>query len=304
MSEASTTRTARALDLVPFLLENQGISVEELANEFGITQMQILEDLNLLFVCGLPGYSPLELIDMNFEDGYVTVSDPQVLDRPRKLSKPELTTLLVSLEVMKTMANPDVRQELEGLQVKLRAVLDLKPTIDVVVNEPADAKLDEILQAIVRGCAVEINYLSAHSDKESWRTIIPNRVYVEGKHTYIESWCITSQGERVFRLDRILAIRKSDQAFSAGVERSDHEPGGDYLLFVSDNARIFIEENSAVIANTEKISNGYEVLVTAIDQDWLVRTIAGFGPEIAVLNPPALKAALSGHLAAIRSLYQ
>ena len=304
MSEASTTRTARALDLVPFLLENQGISVEELADEFRITQMQILEDLNLLFVCGLPGYSPLELIDMNFEDGYVTVSDPQVLDRPRKLSKPELTTLLVSLEVMKTMANPDVRQELEGLQVKLRAVLDLKPTIDVVVNEPADAKLDEILQAIVRGCAVEINYLSAHSDKESWRTIIPNRVYVEGKHTYIESWCITSQGERVFRLDRILAIRKSDQAFSAGVERSDHEPGDDYLLFVSDNARIFIEENSAVIANTEKISNGYEVLVTAIDQDWLVRTIAGFGPEIAVLNPPALKAALSGHLAAIISLYQ
>ncbi len=304
MSEASTTRTARALDLVPFLLENQGISVEELADEFRITQMQILEDLNLLFVCGLPGYSPLELIDMNFEDGYVTVSDPQVLDRPRKLSKPELTTLLVSLEVMKTMANPDVRQELEGLQVKLRAVLDLKPTIDVVVNEPADAKLDEILQAIVRGCAVEINYLSAHSDKESWRTIIPNRVYVEGKHTYIESWCITSQGERVFRLDRILAIRKSDQAFSAGVERSDHEPSDDYLLFVSDNARIFIEENSAVIANTEKISNGYEVLVTAIDQDWLVRTIAGFGPEIAVLNPPALKAALSGHLAAIRSLYQ
>ncbi len=304
MSEASTTRTARALYLVPFLLENQGISVEELADEFRITQMQILEDLNLLFVCGLPGYSPLELIDMNFEDGYVTVSDPQVLDRPRKLSKPELTTLLVSLEVMKTMANPDVRQELEGLQVKLRAVLDLKPTIDVVVNEPADAKLDEILQAIVRGCAVEINYLSAHSDKESWRTIIPNRVYVEGKHTYIESWCITSQGERVFRLDRILAIRKSDQAFSAGVERSDHEPSDDYLLFVSDNARIFIEENSAVIANTEKISNGYEVLVTAIDQDWLVRTIAGFGPEIAVLNPPALKAALSGHLAAIRSLYQ
>lgn len=304
MSEASTTRTARALDLVPFLLENQGISVEELADEFGITQMQILEDLNLLFVCGLPGYSPLELIDMNFEDGYVTVSDPQVLDRPRKLSKPELTTLLVSLEVMKTLANPDVRQELEDLQVKLRAVLDLKPTIYVVVNEPTDAKLDEILQAIVKGCAVEINYLSAHSDKESWRTIIPNRVYVEGRHTYIESWCITSEGERVFRLDRILAIRKSDKAFSAGVERSDHEPGDDYLLFVSDSARIFIEENSAVIARTTKISNGYEVLVTAIDQDWLVRTIAGFGPEIAVLNPPAMKAALSGHLAAIRSLYQ
>lgn len=303
MSEASTTRTSRALDLIPFLLENQGISVEDLADEFGVTQMQILEDLNLLFVCGLPGYSPLELIDMNFEDGYVTVSDPQVLDKPRKLSKPELTTLLVSLEVMKSLANPDVREELEGLQFKLSSVLDLKPTIDVVVNEPTDEKLDEILQVIAKGSSLEINYLSAHSDKESWRTIIPTRIFAEGKHIYIESWCITSQGERVFRLDRILAIRKSDQGFSPRTERSDHEPVDGYSLFVSNSARIFIEENSAVIAYSAKVASGYEVSVTAIDQGWLVRTIAGFGPEIAVLHPPALQEALIYHLASIKVLY-
>ena len=303
MTESSITRTARALDLIPFLLEHQGISVAELAAEFQVTQIQIMEDLNLLFVCGLPGYTPLELIDMNFEDGFVTVSDPQVLDKPRKLSKPELTTLLVSLEVMKTFAKSTVRKEIADLQLKLQSVLDRKPTIDVVVKESIDSKLEEILYAIEKGSAVDIHYLSAHSDKESWRKIIPNRVYFEGRHAYVESWCITSQGERVFRLDRILELRLDAKAYVPGVENPDLGKVEEISLFVSNAARIFLEENASIIAATEWVSNGYQVSVSAIDQGWLVRTIAGFGPEIAVTQPLALKNALSEHLASIRSLY-
>ena len=303
MTESSITRTARALDLIPFLLEHQGISVAELAAEFQVTQIQIMEDLNLLFVCGLPGYTPLELIDMNFEDGFVTVSDPQVLDKPRKLSKPELTTLLVSLEVMKTLAKSAVRKEISDLQVKLQSVLDRKPTIDVVVKESIDSKLEEILYAIEKGSALDIHYLSAHSDKESWRKIIPNRVYFEGRHAYVESWCITSQGERVFRLDRILELKLDAKAYVPGVENPDLGKVEEISLFVSDAARIFLEENASIIAATERVSNGYQVSVSAIDQGWLVRTMAGFGPEIAVIQPLALKNALSEHLASIRSLY-
>jgi len=303
MTEPSITRTARALDLIPFLLEHQGISVEELAAEFQVSQIQMMEDLNLLFVCGLPGYTPLELIDMNFEDGFVTVSDPQVLDKPRKLSKPELTTLLVSLEVMKTFAKSAVQKEIADLQVKLQSVLDRKPTIDVVVKESIDSKLEEILHAIEKGSALDIHYLSAHSDKESWRKIIPNRVYFEGRHAYVESWCITSQGERVFRLDRILELRLDAKAYVPGVENPDLGKVEEISLFVSNAARIFLEENASIIAATERVSNGYQVSVSAIDQGWLVRTMAGFGPEIAVIQPLALKNALSEHLASIRSLY-
>lgn len=303
MTEPSITRTARALDLIPFLLEHQGISVEELAAEFQVSQIQMMEDLNLLFVCGLPGYTPLELIDMNFEDGFVTVSDPQVLDKPRKLSKPELTTLLVSLEVMKTFAKSAVQKEIADLQVKLQSVLDRKPTIDVVVKESIDSKLEEILHAIEKGSALDIHYLSAHSDKESWRKIIPNRVYFEGRHAYVESWCITSQGERVFRLDRILELRLDAKAYVPGVENPDLGKVEEISLFVSNAARIFLEENASIIDATERVSNVYQVSVSAIDQGWLVRTMAGFGPEIAVIQPLALKNALSEHLASIRSLY-
>ena len=57
-------QTARLLDLVPFLLAHQGIALEDLAKQFGVTQEVILDDLNTLWLCGLPGYTPLELIDL------------------------------------------------------------------------------------------------------------------------------------------------------------------------------------------------------------------------------------------------
>jgi predicted DNA-binding transcriptional regulator YafY len=93
------------------------------------------------------------------------------------------------------------------------------------------------------------------------------------------------------------------KAYVPGVENPDLGKVEEISLFVSDAARIFLEENASIIAATERVSNGYQVSISAIDQGWLVRTMAGFGPEIAVIQPLALKNALSEHLASIRSLY-
>ena len=75
----------------------------------------------MLHMCGLPGYTPLELIDMYYEDGYVTVSDPQSLDRPRKMSRSEMTALLVGLDVLEAIAEGERSQEIAELAHKLRA---------------------------------------------------------------------------------------------------------------------------------------------------------------------------------------
>ena len=86
MSENAAERALRLLDLVPFILDNQGISINRLASEFNVSKEEILKDLNLLFVCGLPGYTPLELIDISFEDEVVYLRDPQNLSQPRNLT--------------------------------------------------------------------------------------------------------------------------------------------------------------------------------------------------------------------------
>ena len=70
--ETGLARTARLLDLVPYLTTHQGIAISELAKTFNATVKEITDDLNTLWMCGLPGYTPLELIDLEFESGFVS----------------------------------------------------------------------------------------------------------------------------------------------------------------------------------------------------------------------------------------
>ena len=70
---APLERTARLLDLVPYISSHQGISLKELAQTFKVDQGQMTSDLTTLWMCGLPGYTPLELMDLDFESGFVTI---------------------------------------------------------------------------------------------------------------------------------------------------------------------------------------------------------------------------------------
>ena len=79
---APLERTARLLDLVPYISSHQGISVKELASVFEVTQPQMINDLTTLWMCGLPGYTPLELMDLDFDSGFVTISNAPTLSKP------------------------------------------------------------------------------------------------------------------------------------------------------------------------------------------------------------------------------
>ena len=88
------------MDLIPYILENPGISISSLAAKFSVTEKQVENDLQLIFMCGLPGYTPYELIDIVFEDGIVSVIDPQVLDKPRRFNKSELIVIALGLQIL------------------------------------------------------------------------------------------------------------------------------------------------------------------------------------------------------------
>ena len=63
MADNAIVRTSRALDLIPYIVEHPGITIEELSDAFGTSESEISQILNIVFMCGLPGYSHLELID-------------------------------------------------------------------------------------------------------------------------------------------------------------------------------------------------------------------------------------------------
>ena len=51
-----------------------GVRLAEAARDFGVTEAQLRSDLDLLWMCGLPGYGPGDLIDLAFEGDRVRVT--------------------------------------------------------------------------------------------------------------------------------------------------------------------------------------------------------------------------------------
>ncbi len=60
----TTDRMTRLLALIPYLTAREdGVSLLEAARDFGVPERQLRSDLELLWMCGLPGYCPGDLID-------------------------------------------------------------------------------------------------------------------------------------------------------------------------------------------------------------------------------------------------
>jgi proteasome accessory factor C len=304
MTESALDRTARALDLVPYLLEHQGISVTELAQVFGVSEKQINSDLILIHMCGLPGYTPLELIEMYYEDGYVTVSDPQSLNKPRNMNRTEITSLLVSLDLLKSTRSDSIAEEIEALKNKLRKSLTFENPFVVVADAKNSDLVEQIEVAIAKGNALEIVYLSGSKDKSTDRLVLPLELYQENNFTYLKAWCQASEGERTFRLDRFVSLKVSDNKKVSYARSSEKVPRqlANIELRVSKSARNFVEENRGVIAS---LIEDEELAVTLhpIDLDWLSRTILGYGSAIRVVGPTQLSEDLTARAKAIRHLY-
>src|SRR6195952_5175586 len=114
-------RLPRLLALVPYLRTHQGAELADVATVFGISVRQIRDDLNLLWVCGLPGGGPGDLLDFAFEGERVSVTEPQTLDRPLKLTADEALALRVAARALADVPGLAERDALESAQAKLAA---------------------------------------------------------------------------------------------------------------------------------------------------------------------------------------
>ena len=225
MNENALDRVSRALNLIPFILNNQGLSIQQLAQRFNSTPAQISKDLSLLHMCGLPGYTHLELLNIDFEDPEnVAVNDPQVLDQPRSLTQVEALTLVLGLQLLSELSTQEnERAAITALKERISALLgeeiSTRITIADGVNESPLAKT--ISDAIAERRYLTVQYNSATSDTITTRRVLPLEItYLEGSG-YIHAFQMDANELRTFRLDRILQLEvgESDPEFKAGLSR-------------------------------------------------------------------------------------
>ena len=206
---ANNPRLARLIDLVPFITSHQGVSIAELAKKFGVSANEIEKDLWLLYMCGLPGQTPLELMEFEFEDGFVTVRNAEELKAPRSLTQIEIATLIIGLEILHERGSVAAKQLRDRLANMLRTEIRYKPS-------NSEKYTPEITGAIANNRLVLISY----AGKE--RRVIPFEIYNERSESYLRAYCKEAKAHRTFKISKIDSLEVlGEQELAPNIVPSD-----------------------------------------------------------------------------------
>ena len=298
---ASVDRLGRLLNLVPYLLARPGILISEAAADLDVSERQLREDLELLWVCGLPGYGPGDLIDMALDGDRVTISHDAGIDRPLRLTQDEALALVVALRMLAETPGTGSRDVIERALAKIENAAGDLADAPVAVKLPANAeKLDKIRAAVEGGHALRMTYYTAARDETTERVVDPMRVLMVGGRAYLEAWCRRAEATRMFRVDRIDAFTELDEPAAPPPEAEPQDVSGGVFrptadlplmtLQIGRHSRWITEYYPVeeVRPSSSGSSGAWIVTMRITDLGWAQRLLMGLGPDVTVIGPPEL----------------
>ena len=286
---APLERTARLLDLVPYISSHQGISLKELAQVFDVSQAQMTNDLTTLWMCGLPGYTPLELMDLDFESGFVTIRNAETLAKPRSITFDEGVALVLGLDLLRsTIASDrtDLLQSIDLLSKRLAHLINLPKGLSAttIVNQEISAAITE---AMGSRSGLKISYHSLYRDEVSTRVILPIELIEKDGQRYLSSYCFSALDFRQFRIDRIQAAQL--ETVPEQLAQTPTQNSG-------------IKSVIQVLVKTREISERFKQSELRVDtqfefqsfsRQWIERSILASGNAVALQSPPEIRKSIS-----------
>jgi proteasome accessory factor C len=294
-----TERLPRLLSLVPYLLARPGIPVAEAAADFGVSERQLRRDLELLWMCGLPGYGPGDLVDLSFSGDTVTVTHDAGMRRPLRLTTAEATALLVALRTLADVPGVVDTAAVQQATAKIEHAVGDAGLVGVAVDLSREeaATTAAVREALAASRALRIVYYTAGRDAVSQRTIDPMRLLIVEGRGYLEAWCRRAEAVRMFRLDRVEEVEVLDEpaapppeAEPTDVSEGLFRPSAEHrfaVLLLEREAR-WVAEYYPVDDVVELDGGRARVLLRYADPAWLVRLVLGLGGGARLLEPPEL----------------
>lgn len=312
---ANELRVPRLLALVPYLQAHPGIKVADAAEDFGVTEQQLRRDLQLLWMCGLPGHGPGDLIDLSFEGETVSVIFDAGMSRPLRLSAEEALALVVALRALAEtpgIADSDaVQRALAKVETAAGGAVD-DATVTVALD--ATTKLLPVLhRSVSENRALRLRYYAAARDEWTERTVDPLRVFEADGHAYLEAWCRSAEGLRVFRVDRIEDVELLDEPARPpqGIELRDlregvFQPASEHLLAVLrvSDAYAWVADYYPSEQVTELADGGLQVSLRVSEPAWVRSLVLGSGGQVSVLSPGWLAEAIRSDAARALDAYR
>jgi proteasome accessory factor C len=286
-------RLARLLAIVPWISARDGPQVEEVCRRFGVEEGELLEDLNLLFMCGVHPFTPDVLIDVNVADGRVWISMADYFRRPLRFNAEEGLALASVATAFLKIPGSDPDGVLATALDKLLNVLGVgaDEALDVDLEPVAGEVLDTVRRAASGQRKVSIDYYSFGRDGHSTRVVQPWKVFNAAGQWYMSGWCETAVAERLFRVDRITRASPTGDTFEraapeAGAGPELYHPAADdptVVLDLDPRARWIAEQypNDTVVARPDGV---LRVTLRSGQRPWLERLLLRAGPAVRVIE--------------------
>lgn len=313
----SEDQLARMLQLVPFLVHNQGLHISEVAANFGITRKELEADLRILICSGLPEGYPDDLLDIQWDDDHVTITQDLDLKRPVRFTVEEACALLTGLETLNGLPELAEGGALESVTLKLMAAAGEEGLKAAALSAPEvgpgnSAALETAREAIRTGAQLRLRYFSPLRDTVSERDIDPLRLYSLDNTWYLEAYCHSAQGLRNFRLDRIEALEPNGLPVSESATPGDSFP---VKLFTpnDDDAVVVVEltrrgtglaDEYYAERTAELPDGGLLAEIRFGSTDWLPMFVAQHGGTARIVEPEELAATSRQWLSAALAQYE
>ena len=302
----STERLQRLLALVPYVVSRKVVGLAETAAAFGVSERELVDDLNLLWCVELRAPDPYCPIDLSYEGGEIVVSQAESIARPLRLAVDEASALLVALRMLAEVPGQRDTSAMSRLIAKLEdaageaASASAQVAVQVAITgAEADGLAARIRAAMDAGRRVHLRYYVPGRDEATERDVDPMRLLVVEGRPYLEAWCLRAEAMRLFRLDRVLALDVLDvpaapppEAAHVDVDQGLFRPSPDdvhVVLELSAEGR-WVAEYYPCDSVTELADGRLRVVLSTPATGWVRRLALQLGEDGRVISPPELVA--------------
>jgi len=312
----SAERLRRLLALVPYVVSRKVVSLSEAAAAFGMTERELIDDLNLAWCVELRAPEPYCPIDLSYEDGEISISQAESIARPLRLAADEASALLVALRMLAEAGGGGdaVARLIAKIEDAAGAAGAASAQVAIKIENPNARGMAATLSgALAAGKRVHLRHYAQKRDEATERDVDPMRLLVVEGRTYLEGWCRRAEGVRLFRLDRVLSVDVLD--VPAEVPDTAEPVDVDAGLFRASPSDVLVElelgpparwfAESVQCESMIDLGDGrLRIALLTPDTGWLRRRVLQLGEDARVVSPAGLADEVRSAAAAALAQYE
>jgi predicted DNA-binding transcriptional regulator YafY len=324
MSTKVSQRLNRLLLMVPFLARPEGASISEICSKFKVDQATVMQDLATLQMCGVPEYTPADLMDYWIEGDRAYVMMADYFKRPLNMTRQEALSLFIAGSALIRSGVFEEKGALDSALAKIEGLLssetkeELEGVIERVEVEMRayEGTMREIIdEGLKKGMRLHLEYWTYSRDEMTSREVEPLSLICSGGFWYLMAWCCAAGDSRLFRLDRIASValtdtpvaRRAEESFDIPLMVGEYKPGKKAhhvkLLFTGRQGRRVVEQWPAATL-TERADGRILIELRTRNLAWLATYLLRFGEAVRVESPKELRVLLKKKASELLEAYR